>query len=39
MIAIDDFSTEYLMAVSIATHKIPVEIISEMVREQAMALL
>ena len=37
MVALDDFSSEYLMSVSIATHKTPSEIIGEMVRERATA--
>ena len=35
MVAIDDFSAEYLMSVSTVTHKTPSEIIGEMVRERA----
>jgi len=35
MVAIDDFSADYLMAVSTGTHKTPTEIIGEMVRERA----
>ena len=35
MVAIDDFSANYLMSVSIGTHKTPAEIIGEMVRERA----
>jgi len=35
MVAIDDFSAEYLMSVSTITHKTPSEIIGEMVRERA----
>ena len=35
MVALDDFSAEYLMSVSMATHKTPSEIISEMVHERA----
>jgi hypothetical protein len=33
--ALDDFSADYLMSVSAATHKTPSEIISEMLRERA----
>ncbi|GHU87385.1 hypothetical protein FACS189476_02750 [Spirochaetia bacterium] len=36
MVALDDFSAEYLMSVSTATHKTPSEIISEMVHERAV---
>ena len=39
MVALDDFSAGYLMSVSIATHKTPSEIISEMVREKATVAL
>ena len=35
MVALDDFSADYLMSVSIGTHKTPSEIIGEMVREKA----
>jgi hypothetical protein len=35
MVALDDFSAEYLMSVSTVTHKTPTEIIGEMVRERA----
>jgi hypothetical protein len=35
MVALDDFSAEYLMSVSTVTHKTPSEIIGEMVRERA----
>ena len=35
MVALDDFSANYLISVSIGTHKTPTEIISEMVRERA----
>ena len=37
MVALDDFSSNYLMSVSISTHKTPSEIINEMVREKAAA--
>jgi len=39
MVAIDDFSANYLMSVSIGTHKTPTEIIGEMVRERAAVSL
>jgi hypothetical protein len=35
MVALDDFSADYLMSVSVATHKTPSELIGEMVRERA----
>ena len=35
MVALDDFSADYLMSVSLATHKTPSEIIGAMVWEQA----
>ena len=35
MVTLDDFSANYLMSVSIGTHKTPSEIIGEMVRERA----
>ncbi|GHT96868.1 hypothetical protein FACS1894141_7360 [Spirochaetia bacterium] len=35
MVSLDDFSAEYLLSVSTATHKTPSEIIGEMVRERA----
>jgi hypothetical protein len=35
MVALDDFSADYLISVSMATHKTPEEIIGEMVRERA----
>ena len=35
VVALDDFSANYLMSVSVRTHKTPTEIISEMVRERA----
>jgi len=34
MVALDDFSANYIMSVSMGTHKTPTEIISEMVREK-----
>jgi hypothetical protein len=34
-VALDDFSADYLISVSAATHKTPSEIIGEMVRERA----
>ena len=34
MVALDDFSADYLMSVSIGTNKTPSEIIGEMVRER-----
>ena len=34
MVAIDDFTADYIMSVSIGSHKTPTEIISEMVREK-----
>ena len=37
MVALDDFSADYLMSVSTVTHKTPSEIIGEMVRERATA--
>lgn len=37
MVALDDFSANYLMSVSIGTHKTPTEIISEMVREKSLS--
>jgi hypothetical protein len=33
--ALDDFSADYLLSVSAASHKTPSEIIAEMVREKA----
>ena len=35
MVALDEFSANYLMSVSIGTHKTPTEIISEVLRERA----
>jgi len=35
MVALDDFSANYLMSVSSSTHKTPSEIIGELVREKA----
>jgi len=35
MVVLDEFSANYLMSVSIGTHKTPTEIISEMLRERA----
>ena len=35
MVVVDDFSANYLAAVSTATHKTPTEIIGEMIREKA----
>jgi len=35
MVAIDDFTADYIMSVSIGSHKTPTEIISEIVREKA----
>ena len=35
MVALDDFSADYLISVSISTHKTPSEIISELLREKA----
>ena len=35
MVALDEFSANYLMSVSIKTHKTPTEIISEVLRERA----
>ncbi|MDR1708573.1 MAG: hypothetical protein LBS70_02505 [Candidatus Accumulibacter sp.] len=32
MVALDDFSTDYLLSLSMSTHKTPSEIIGEMVR-------
>ncbi|MCL2209812.1 MAG: hypothetical protein FWB89_06610 [Treponema sp.] len=34
MVALDDFSANYLMSVSIGTHKTPSEIIGEILREK-----
>ena len=34
MVVLDDFSADYLMSVSIGTHKTPSEIIGELVREK-----
>ena len=34
MVAIDDFTADYIMSVSILSHKTPTEIISELVREK-----
>ena len=34
MVALDDFSSDYLSTCSIATHKTPTELISELVREK-----
>jgi len=34
MVALDEFSAEYLLSVSAATHKTPSEIINELVREK-----
>jgi len=34
MVALDDFSADYLMSVSVGSNKTPSEIISEMVRER-----
>ena len=38
MVALDDFSAEYLLSVSSATHKTPSQIIGELVREKAASL-
>ena len=38
MVALDEFSVNYLMSISVVTHKTPSEIINEMVREKASAL-
>ena len=38
MVALDDFTADYLMSVSIGTNKTPSEIIGEWVREKAAAL-
>jgi len=35
MVALDDFSANYLMSVSVGTHKTPSEIINEILRERA----
>ena len=35
MVALDDFSADYLMSVSAGTNKTPSEIINELVREKA----
>ena len=37
MVAIEDFSAEYLMSVSTSTHKTPADIISDLVREKIAA--
>jgi len=37
MIALDPLSEEYLLTTSIATHKTPTELVSEMVRERIAA--
>ena len=34
MVALDDFSADYLLSVSSATHKTPADIISDLVREK-----
>jgi len=34
MVALDDFAAEYVLSRSIATHKTPTEIISDLVREK-----
>jgi hypothetical protein len=34
MVALDDFSADYLLSRAISTHKTPSEIINEMVRER-----
>jgi len=34
MVALDDFSVDYLISVSMVTHKTPSEIIAEMIRER-----
>ena len=36
MVPLDDFSADYLMSVSVGTHKTPTEIISEMIRETSL---
>jgi len=38
MVAVDDFSAEYLMTKALSDHKTPEQIISEMVRERLTAL-
>jgi len=37
MVALDDFSAEYLLTKAIADHKTPAQIINEMVRERLAA--
>ena len=37
MVALDDFTADYLMSVSAGTHKTPSEIIGELVREKVSA--
>jgi hypothetical protein len=37
LVSLDDFSAEYLFALSVSTHKTPSEIISDMVREKLMS--
>ena len=34
MVALDDFAAEYILARSIATHKTPTQIISDLVKEK-----
>ena len=34
MVALDDFSADYLMSISIGTNKTPSEVIGEMIRER-----
>jgi hypothetical protein len=38
MVALDDFSADYLLSISTATHKSPAEIIAEMVHERITAI-
>ena len=37
MVAIDDFTADYIMSVSVGSHKTPTEIISDIVREKVTA--
>ncbi|GHV82649.1 hypothetical protein AGMMS49991_12070 [Spirochaetia bacterium] len=37
MVALDDFSSDYLLSCSLETHKTPTEIIGELVREKIAA--
>jgi len=37
MVALDDFAAEYVLSRSIATHKTPTQIISDLVREKLIS--